>query len=288
MKSSIFSLLTSLIFLSSCLSDAPTGNAFQDQLNKDKEAINTYLASKGITGVLSDPDGYGVKYKITLDGNGIKPIIDDSIKINYVTKLLPSETIVESSSSPPTYLLGTRIPGWQIGFPLVKEGSKATFYIPSGWAYGNVAYTTIPANSNLIFEIELLKVDAQLTRDTVAMDAYLASKPITAIKHPSGIRYVVTKTTTGTKPSLESNVTFSYVGKVLKGGKETTFQQSTFSGKVSGLIKGLQVGLPLIPVGSEATFYIPSPLGYSIFGTQDFSVAPKSNLIFEIKLTAIQ
>ncbi len=289
MRFALVSLFVSSLFLSGCLSDPPVGPTFQEQLDKDKEIINAYLSSKNITGVLTDPDGNGVRYKVSSEGSGIKPIVDDSIKIKYTLKLLPSETLIENPTSPPTFLLGDLILGWQIGIPLINEGSKATFYIPSGYAYGNVNRNGIPANSNLIFEVELLKVDPQMTRDTVAIDAYIASKSMTALKHSEGIRYQITKSAAGAQPTSESTVTFTYEGRVLKGATESTFAQGTFTGKISSLtLKGLRIGLPLIKVGSEVTFYIPSPLAFSVYGSSDNVVKPKSNVIYDIKLTAIQ
>ena len=50
------------------------------------------------------------------------------------------------------------IKGWQIGFPLLAEGSEAILYVPSGLAYGGNTQPSIPANSNLIFNVKLLKV----------------------------------------------------------------------------------------------------------------------------------
>ncbi|MCU0369158.1 MAG: FKBP-type peptidyl-prolyl cis-trans isomerase [Cyclobacteriaceae bacterium] len=51
---------------------------------------------------------------------------------------------------------------FQVGLPKLPEGSKATLYIPSGLGFGTDALTsggiTVPANSNLIYEVELVKV----------------------------------------------------------------------------------------------------------------------------------
>jgi FKBP-type peptidyl-prolyl cis-trans isomerase len=52
---------------------------------------------------------------------------------------------------------------------------------------------------------------------------------------------------------------------------------------LSGLIKGLRLGIPLIPVGTKATFYVPSTLGYGLRGSG--SIPSNANLIFEIELT---
>lgn len=48
--------------------------------------------------------------------------------------------------------------GWNEGFPLLKDGSKATFYIPSHLAFGNAAKDKVPPNSVIISHIEVQKV----------------------------------------------------------------------------------------------------------------------------------
>jgi FKBP-type peptidyl-prolyl cis-trans isomerase len=271
-----------------CLGDPSTEVTYGEQLQKDKQSIDAYLASKNITGTSTDPDNYGIRYKITTLGQGIKPILDDSIKVNYTIKLLPTEIVAENPSSSKSLLLAKQIPAWQIGLPLMNENSKATFYVPSGLAYGRVAQSSVPANSNLIIEIELLKVISQLAKDTVAIDSYLSSKSITAKKDPSGIRYVITTAATGAVPNVESTVTFNYVAKVMN--TEAIFDQSLvpIKYKLGNLIKGLRIGFQLIKVGTKVTFYIPSTLAYGYFGADNGRIPSRANLIYEIEFISIE
>jgi hypothetical protein len=201
MKYLVFLLLATVVGLSGCSTDTPKSVTFEEQLAKDRAAIDSYLVSKGIAG-LTDPDDYGVKYVVNVDGTGIKPLgASDSVTVNYTVRLLPAETEVEKSTAPVRFLLGNLIPGWQIGLPLIKEGSKANFYVPSGWAYGSAQQGTIPPNSNLIFEIELLKVFPQLRKDTLAINDYLVVKEIkNVLKGPEGLKYIITSLGTGVKP----------------------------------------------------------------------------------------
>jgi len=277
-------------FLSGCSLDSPSGPTFDEQLKKDKEIINTYIVSKGVNAP-TDPDGYGVRYSFTSIGTGIAPTPDDSIKVNYTLKLLPSETQIEKTTTPYQSLLAKTIAGWQIGLPLIKEGSKANLYIPSGWAYGPAAYGSIPANSNLIFEIELIKVISQLQKDTVLINSYLAAKSITTLRDPSGLRYQTTLLGTGATPTDDNTVSFKYTGKLINGAEEgSTFETSTtpIKLKLANLIKGLKVGMKFMKVGGKTTFYIPSTLAYGYLGTSDGKIPARANLIFEIELTAVE
>ncbi len=54
---------------------------------------------------------------------------------------------------------GSLIDGWVIGIPGMREGGKRRLEIPSHLAYGGRAQQGIPAHSDLIFEVELVKVE---------------------------------------------------------------------------------------------------------------------------------
>lgn len=132
-------------------------------------------------------------------------------------------------------------------------------------------------------ELAQEKAVKQLGADSVAIDAYLASKNIVALKGPSGTRYVVTRKGSGAAPSIESTLTFSYKGMLLETG--AVFDQSTSPVvyPLSQLIRGWQLVFPSLGKGSKATLYIPSSLGYGAAGSPPV-IPPDSNLIFEVEL----
>lgn len=147
-------VLLAFLGLSACL-DSPEVVSFEDQLKKDTEAIDSYLASNNIT-ALTDPSG--LRYVITTQGTGVKPTLSNSIQVTYVGKLMSNGQVFDQSTSPVTFELSRLIVGWQIGFQLLPAGTKATLYIPSGLAYGPYGAGSIPGNANLIFDVELLDV----------------------------------------------------------------------------------------------------------------------------------
>jgi FKBP-type peptidyl-prolyl cis-trans isomerase len=210
----------------------------------------------------------------------------DSITVTYSLKLLPSEALVQSSSTPVKFLLGDLILGWQLGLPLINEASKATLYIPSGLGYGSTGSNSIPANANLIYEIQLLNVVPQLKKDTVAINSFLKTNNISSvITDPSGLKYVITSLGTGTKPTLNSSITFSYTGKLLSSGVIFGKSSSPASETLKNLIKGFQLGMLQLPSGSKATFYMPSVLGYGLNSSQ--TIPRNSNLIFDVELVSV-
>ncbi len=157
----IFSVLCMLILAVGC-KDEEAQLSDAEQLEKDIAIIDKWLVDNKITAV-TDPSG--LRYVITTAGTGAKPSLSSTIVAKYVGKFLTDGVTVAKSvefdSSKPTYSskLSNFIQGWQIGFPLLPKGSKATLYIPSGLAYGKKGFgTSIPPNTNLFFDVELIDV----------------------------------------------------------------------------------------------------------------------------------
>lgn len=280
------------LILSSCL-DADETLSFEEQLKKDTTEIGTYLRSKNIDALI---DVSGVRFVIDSLAPGFPPKNTSTVNFKYVGRFLSGEIFDQGSI---TGVVDTYVLGFQVGLSLLTEGSKAKFYIPSGLAYGTRGSSGIPPNANLIFEIELTDVVTtqaerqQLASDTVAIDNYLSTNSINAIHDKSGLRYVITQVGTGPKPTLYSKVKISYTGKLLSNGtiffNGSNSPSSTFDSRVINYLYGFQAALPNMPVGSKATLYMPSGLGFGnesiISGT--VTVPANSNLIYDIELVAI-
>jgi FKBP-type peptidyl-prolyl cis-trans isomerase len=97
-------------------------------------------------------------------GTGATAEAGDSVTVNYVGALTNGQIFDASanhSASGFTFNLGAGqvIQGWDQGIVGMKEGGKRILVIPSALAYGSQAVgEVIPANSDLIFQVELLKV----------------------------------------------------------------------------------------------------------------------------------
>ena len=103
-----------------------------------------------------------MKYIVLNDGTGAKPIATSNVKVHYTGMFLDGK-IFDSSvqrGQPIDFGLNQVIKGWTEGVQLMKEGAKYKFYIPSSLAYGaQGAGGVIPPNTDLIFEIELIKIN---------------------------------------------------------------------------------------------------------------------------------
>ena len=102
----------------------------------------------------------GLQYEIITDAEGDKPVATDVVKVHYKGMLLDGTEFDSSYSrnEPTSFPLNRVIPGWTEGLQLMSVGSKYKFTIPSDLAYGDRDLNTIPANSTLVFEVELLEI----------------------------------------------------------------------------------------------------------------------------------
>ncbi len=127
------------------------------QIKKDEKEIKAYLAKNKIT---AEHTQNGVYYAITKTGTGAPHAVGDTVTVNYKGTLMNGEMFDSSEGKPPfSFIMGMGqvILGWDEVMPILKVGDKATIYIPSILAYGPQAQGKIPANANLIFEVEIIK-----------------------------------------------------------------------------------------------------------------------------------
>lgn len=103
----------------------------------------------------------GLVYEIVTPGSGNKPLLSNTVKVNY-TGMTPDGTIFDSTQGrgPAQFPLTGLIKGWQEGIQLMNVGSTFKFIIPADLAYGNnpPQGTPIKSGMTLVFEVELLDI----------------------------------------------------------------------------------------------------------------------------------
>ena len=102
----------------------------------------------------------GLQYEVVTLGDGPMPTETSTVSVFYEGTLLDG-TIFDGnfdSGEPISFALNGVIPGWTEGLQLMPTGSTYMFYIASSLAYGSRATGPIPANSTLIFKVELVEV----------------------------------------------------------------------------------------------------------------------------------
>ena len=125
------------------------------QAETDENTINKYISDNKLNAQAS---GSGLHYVIASQGTGVQPNSGSVVTVKYDGFLIDGSLFDQSSSLGASFPLSSVIKGWQEGIPFFKKGGKGTLLIPSALGYGSQATGKIPANSVLIFNIELLDV----------------------------------------------------------------------------------------------------------------------------------
>jgi FKBP-type peptidyl-prolyl cis-trans isomerase FkpA len=118
------------------------------------QQIEAYLTNNGLT---ATKHCSGVFYNITNPGTGASPNNCSQIKVSYVGTLT-NGTEFDRSTQDATFILFELIDSWKVVLPLVKAGGSLKLYVPPSFGYGSTAVGSIPANSILIFDIQLKEV----------------------------------------------------------------------------------------------------------------------------------
>lgn len=144
-------LAVTLVF-TACKKDDDTA---AKQAEKDEQIIADYLATNNIDAQRHES---GLYYLITNEGTGDQPTIASSVEVFYKGYLTNGSMFDETTEGPVVFPLSNLITGWQIGIPMLKEGGKGTFFLPSRLGYGSTGSNSVPPNAVLIFEIDLVSV----------------------------------------------------------------------------------------------------------------------------------
>lgn len=125
--------------------------------------------------------------------------------------------------------------------------------------------------------------------DTLSIEGFLQAKSIKAEKTREGAFYVINTEGVGKMPKQGDYVKMKYSGKLLNG---KVFDESpkgepfVFQVGYRQVIQGWEVVLSKLKVGTKATLYIPSDLGYGSSGIGDI-IPPNASLVYDIEIEEI-
>lgn len=134
---------------------AQAAAAAEKQQAEGKAYLEKNKAKPGVTVTAS-----GLQYEVLKSGAGAKPKSTDTVKVHYHGTLTDG-TVFDSSverNEPIEFPVTGVIPGWIEALQLMAVGDKWRLTIPAELAYGARAAGQIPANSVLVFEVELLEI----------------------------------------------------------------------------------------------------------------------------------
>jgi FKBP-type peptidyl-prolyl cis-trans isomerase len=213
-------------------------------------------------------------------GNGEKAEPGDKVTVHYTGTLAKGGKKFDSSvdrGKPFQFTLGAGmvIQGWDQGVAGMKVGGKRILKIPANLAYGPQAKgADIPANSDLVFEVELLKVEAEETKPAKKLE-------IEDLKVGDGEE---------AKPG--NTVSVNYTGWLAEGGKQFDSNKDPnkpfkFKLGAGGVIRGWDLGVAGMKVGGKRKLMIPAHLGYGSKGA-GADIPPDADLVFDVELLKVE
>lgn len=232
----------------------------------------------------------GLEYYDLNVGEGAEATPNSTIATHFILWVKTAEgyTFVDQStgSSPLSFVLGRGdmvFPGWEEGATGMKVGGKRLLVIPPELGLGAADNGTIPANSTLVMEIELMDVKEPQVATQVDEADYTTTD--------SGLKYYDLKVGTGNIPVTGQTVVVHYTGWLEDG---TQFDSSLDRGEPinfvfgeGNVIPGWDEGLATMKVGGKRQLVIPAELGYGDQGAGSV-IPPGATLIFEVELLEIQ
>lgn len=270
----------------------------------------TLLLSLGCSKKMEKETPNGFKFTVVKSGDGVLPKKDEVLVFDYLLKdskdSIWNNTHVEGM--PAAYQIQDSSAlssenGMIQMFRMLSKGDSVNVTLPIKEFFGGIVGAPIPngldTSLNVSYSIQVknvMKIDdfeafqkglmkeklsRQDEKDASTITKYLSDNNIKAQQDTSGLHYVIHNTKGGSKPNVENCVEVKYTGKFLKDGK--VFDSSDkISIPLNGVIRGWQLGIPMLGVGDSATFYIPSTLAY---GPQGYgSMPPDAILIFDVEL----
>lgn len=150
-----FFLLIGSFLFSSCGDDSLSQ---EEQLAVDLELMQTYIAENNMDAQSTDS---GLHYVVLSPGIGEnRPTASSRVRVKYKGYFLDGRVFDQTADGDSIeFPLSGVINGWEEGLQLMKKNARYTFIIPSYLAYGTSGQGSVPGNTVLLFDVELMNFD---------------------------------------------------------------------------------------------------------------------------------
>ncbi|MCL2207355.1 MAG: FKBP-type peptidyl-prolyl cis-trans isomerase [Fibromonadales bacterium] len=225
-----------------------------------------------------------VDIKVIKEGSGEPVKKRQLVRVHYVGWLADSTKFDSSRerNEPLEFMLGAGqvIAGWDIGIEGMKVGELRSLKIPAVLGYGANAVGPIPANSDLLFQVELLSAQKSLESDVLLKPEALKWKSM-----QPGIEVFDEKEGSGSELRAGMELVFHYTGWLSNGHQ---FGSSKDEGKqaqavlgMGKMVRGLEIGLESLKQGGVRWVRLSPSMAY---GPVPMTKIPaNSTLIFRIQ-----
>lgn len=228
----------------------------------------------------------GLQYQEITPGTGAVPQAGNIVTMNYVATL-PDGTELGNTytgGGPVSTVWGKKrlLPGWEEGVGLMKVGGKTKFVLPPSLALGADGSGSIPPNSQIVIEVELLAVKPAPTPTTVTADQLT--------KTASGLQYFDIDKGSGAEAQKKSTVATDYTiwvktdaGYDYVSSSEGSSPINFVIGRGDMVFPGWEEGATGMKVGGKRLLVVPPDLGMGAAGNGS-SIPANATLVLEIQL----
>ena len=285
---------------------------FQAEIDRMDNAMKEHslrefadYVEQNLQGVTPEPCGV---YMIPLEpGSGRCPVKGEKVELDFAAYLLNGQLVGSTFDNPDKFSFvlgeGFAIQGWEEIIPKMHLGERVKAVIPFEMAYGNRPVGAIPAYSNLIYDIKLLKIttaeelraeaekalEALKVESEKAFNDYVNANGI--VNHTSsGLYYSKMLVSDGKSPQRGQKVRIkfnaSYIDGTPLGNSDDLGESFEMVYGDGSVLKGLEEGIGMMHVGEKARFVLPYHLAY---GEQPYGKIPGcSNIVFDVELVEIE
>jgi len=253
-----------------------------EQPQPEEKPQPTPSSVEGLTPVTTES---GLKYYDIKVGDGEQPYNKRATVTVHYTGWLTSGKVFDNSrerDEPSKFRLDQVVAGWTEGILSMRVGGKRQLHIPAALAYGERGRPGIPANSDLLFDVELLGVEQPPLPPKV--------EGIEPVVTPSGLKYYDLKAGEGEEPLHGAIVTLHYSlwledGTLLDSSAE---RGDALRFPVDELpVAGWKEGVQTMKPGGKRRLDVPPALGYGEEGIPQ-RVPPNATLIYEVELVKVE
>jgi FKBP-type peptidyl-prolyl cis-trans isomerase len=192
----------------------------------------------------------GLTYTVIKAGKGDKPTAEAKVKVNY-KGMLTSDGSKFDEGQNAEFKVGGVIPGFAQGLQLMQPGGSYRLCIPSKLGYGEAGTGPIPANADLVFEVDLLSFTTPPPKPVVPLGERACSQTT-----PSGLGYLAIKSGTGKTPTDADMTLVDFTTFDAKTGvtlEKREWEKIPLAQATAIFAEGLK----MMQVGSSYTFCLP-------------------------------
>jgi peptidylprolyl isomerase len=234
------------------------------------------------------PLGAGLTYYDEKLGSGAPAQAGTEIRFHYTGWLDGGQKFGSSKAlgKPAVSVLGAGrlVRGLEAGIPGMRPGGVRWLRLAPQMGYGMAAMPDIPANSTLLFRIELAGAERSAELESV-MDFFPDTTALLWQTGPEGLRYAVVREGVGEGAHAGEKVSVHYTGWLTSGQKFDSSRDRgepfVFTLGAGQVVRGWDLGVEGMRPGEKRILFLPPGLGYGSRGVS--IIPPNAQLIFAVE-----